>query len=233
MLVGLTDFATGLSPRVRGNRTGGRHRRAGGGLSPRVRGNHRVFRPYPPGLGSIPACAGEPAKAFNAAKREEVYPRVCGGTVIERRAGHYVQGLSPRVRGNRSPAAMYAYPVCVYPRVCGGTGICHSAMPAAHGLSPRVRGNRSNDVIPAAVHRSIPACAGEPAGLGMRHRASGVYPRVCGGTWLVMTIVLVMQGLSPRVRGNPCGLSRFQCLAGSIPACAGEPEANGHQALIP
>ena len=30
-------------------------------------------------------------------------------------------------------------------------------------------------------------------------------------------------GLSPRARGNPTSLPTERCLAGSIPACAGEP----------
>ena len=50
------------------------------GLSPRVRGNlirldgHAVVR------GSIPACAGEPRRAYCAIIPNAVYPRVCGGT---------------------------------------------------------------------------------------------------------------------------------------------------------
>ena len=57
----------------------------------------------------------------------------------------------------------------------------------------------------------------------MRHLRS-VYPRVCGGTTTLNGTNSVYRGLSPRVRGNrhpPVVVTRR---AGSIPACAGEPE---------
>ena len=50
---------------------------------------------------------------------------------------------------------------------------------------------------------SIPACAGEPPIGAPRQPDSGVYPRVCGGTWRVRTLGRGFAGLSPRVRGNP------------------------------
>ena len=56
------------------------------GLSPRVRGNRldKVCKSCHPR--SIPACAGEPLAAPTAHPREEVYPRVCGGTDAVRSA---------------------------------------------------------------------------------------------------------------------------------------------------
>ena len=70
-----------------------------------------------------------------------VYPRACGGTVKELLARFIGEGLSPRMRGNRSgrggsagrtgsipahagePWAAYPSIPCprVYPRACGGT----------------------------------------------------------------------------------------------------------------
>ena len=71
------------------------------GLSPRVRGNLPQFlfglRP----LGSIPACAGEPAAAAALSAVLSVYPRVCGGTFEPSNRMSTMRGLSPRVRGNR------------------------------------------------------------------------------------------------------------------------------------
>ena len=70
------------------------------GLSPRVRGNP----PHRPrgraGLGSIPACAGEPLQCRAMGAGGGVYPRVCGGTRAGRIVAHPARGLSPRVRGN-------------------------------------------------------------------------------------------------------------------------------------
>ena len=50
-----------------------------------------------------------------------------------------------------------------------------------------------------------------------------VYPRVCGGTILLLYIRRLYQGLSPRVRGNLMANIAIAIIAWSIPACAGEP----------
>ena len=53
----------------------------GQGLSPRVRGNPSGGGGEVWASGSIPACAGEPEILSNAALMPPVYPRVCGGTL--------------------------------------------------------------------------------------------------------------------------------------------------------
>ena len=50
-----------------------------------------------------------------------------------------------------------------------------------------------------------------------------VYPRVCGGTVQNSAQRLDVQGLSPRVRGNPGPWHNPGIRLRSIPACAGEP----------
>ena len=111
------------------------------GLSPRMRGNRYLCRPDAYSVRSIPAYAGEPRASRQRAPTVRVYPRVCGGTGRHRRPKLSAGGLSPRMRGNLSPAAensifarsIPAYagePIIarnrvkrnwVYPRVCGGT----------------------------------------------------------------------------------------------------------------
>ncbi len=152
------------------------------GLSPRVRGNRTVRARICLCVGSIPACAGEPASAKRRSGICRVYPRVCGGTSSLNAGVPSPTGLSPRVRGN--PAALLilaavngSIPACageptcgillsnpsrVYPRVCGGTGVGIRQRRVTGGLSPRVRGNRSFWKVDDAESRSIPACAGEP-----------------------------------------------------------------------
>ena len=211
----------GLSPRVRGNRSVGRlyalpPARWGWGLSPRVRGNRSGdIRPCGWRLvGSIPACAGEPASWMASARRaQRVYPRVCGGTHCLKLLRRSDRGVYPRVCGGthlpgRPAARRGSIPACagepsrlgkdvatrgtpaaVYPRVCGGTILGARCRPVAHGgLSPRVRGNPALERHHARFprHGSIPACAGET--------------RLTG----------------KELGGNKRG-------AGSIPACAGEP----------
>ena len=73
---------------------------AHGGLSPRVRGNQYAGLLAGVSVGSIPACAGEPANALGWMVYHTVYPRVCGGTPTRPAAPPVRRGLSPRVRGN-------------------------------------------------------------------------------------------------------------------------------------
>ena len=72
------------------------------GLSPRVRGNRMRARVHMPWEGSIPACAGEPLDNPQFCRRQQVYPRVCGGTFSPALPLSTSAGLSPRVRGNPS-----------------------------------------------------------------------------------------------------------------------------------
>ena len=192
---------------------------------------------------SIPACAGEPRRSCRHRHRRRVYPRVCGGTGVHQRSVYKLQGLSPRVRGNRADSMVWttagrSIPACagepngglammrlvmVYPRVCGGT--CHLARGhgAAAGLSPRVRGNRRYSVRSGMRGGSIPACAGEPAAAAAADAMAAVYPRVCGGTEIHGNESHNPDGLSPRVRGNRLAFTALTKASRSIPACAGEP----------
>ncbi len=213
-----------------------------GGLSPRVRGN-----PFPASgrcddVRSIPACAGESDPGTVRRGIVQVYPRVCGGIrrVADQSLPH--QGLSPRVRGNQRNASRTcphrgSIPACagesasappasgrrrVYPRVCGGINHRLSGPCSNRGLSPRVRGNRFAISAQLRRGRSIPACAGESAGLRLIPKPPPVYPRVCGGIRPGASGGVGIAGLSPRVRGNLGRAGAPGCGIGSIPACAGE-----------
>ena len=176
--------SSGVYPRVcGGTRSHGRGPQWVAGLSPRVRGN--LPGPHRAGerLGSIPACAGEPAPGRLPSRHPGVYPRVCGGTGAVVGTIRNGQGLSPRVRGNPRRAAAPgarpgSIPACagepdmaryphdlsqVYPRVCGGTVILERRQHGRQGLSPRVRGNHEKVETVRAHPGSIPACAGEPS----------------------------------------------------------------------
>ena len=213
------------------------------GLSPRVRGN-----PLDPvagrlARGSIPACAGEPPTNSLAMAKPRVYPRVCGGTPRAPRGNLTFWGLSPRVRGNPrrgdvQPALAGSIPACagepsperswtrawrVYPRVCGGTRRGRCVHTVCEGLSPRVRGNPRRPRRGRRRGGSIPACAGEPGRPRWPAAGRWVYPRVCGGTHKGRYKGVSRAGLSPRVRGNRRIAGFGAGGRGSIPACAGEP----------
>ena len=111
----------------------------------------------------------------------------------------------------------------VYPRVCGGTPPHTPPLATLPGLSPRVRGNPSVMSRIVFTTRSIPACAGEPAGPWANLAVARVYPRVCGGTGRGNDDGGAGGGLSPRVRGNLVLLGVYLIGMWSIPACAGEP----------
>ena len=90
----------------------------------------------------------------------------------------------------------------VYPRVCGGTEGGTARILSPDGLSPRVRGNLRRAKSDDCQDRSIPACAGEPCSTARLRFRLGVYPRVCGGTYIDSILSTMPLGLSPRVRGN-------------------------------
>ena len=87
--------------------------------------------------------------------------------------------------------------------MCGGTIASVLWTGSGTGLSPRVRGNRQRQHGERRPHR--------------------VYPRVCGGTGDIWQYFQPVEGLSPRVRGNQHAAVISHAHAGSIPACAGEP----------
>ena len=190
-----------------------------------MRGNQTDIITPLDGVGSIPASAGEPPSCCCRSSGGRVYPRECGGTVMDMSAAASVSGLSPRVRGNhiheppperrhRSiPASAGEPPSCccrssggrVYPRECGGTHITTATA--------------------TTRSRSIPASAGEPRGAEGRLHPNEVYPRECGGTGDILRRAADPIGLSPRVRGNPSDERRSDVCRGSIPASAGEPQS--------
>ena len=162
-----THVSAKVYPRVYGGTISSHHRVTNSmGLSPRVRGNHLARVLADPGLGSIPACTGEPLALKNRNGRCWVYPRVYGGTIIEVLVAGASDGLSPRVRGNLftlqgDRVDVGSIPACtgeprtsnrtsphgpVYPRVYGGTGLGVLIFVGGVGLSPRVRGNRQREV---------------------------------------------------------------------------------------
>ena len=76
------------------------HNAMASGLSPRVRGNRCSCGQADEADGSIPACAGEPRSRKETIVGSTVYPRVCGGTSPSEFSANTWTGLSPRVRGN-------------------------------------------------------------------------------------------------------------------------------------
>ena len=167
-----------------------------------MRGNRGDCGRYRQHAGSIPAHAGEPRRLRTIPAARRVYPRACGGTMLEGTGTTPEKGLSPRMRGNhrldgreilvrgsipahageppQHPGAGQA--LSVYPRACGGTTIGVRSHGTSSGLSPRMRGNRLPRLALPDGRGSIPAHAGEPETPPESEPDIGVYPRACGGT---------------------------------------------------
>ena len=130
-------------------------------------------------------------------------------------------GLSPRVRGNRTPTQRHrppggSIPACageprapatataahrVYPRVCGGTGHIRYAAATVMGLSPRVRGNLHLRGLILRPLGSIPACAGEPRRSITDWSGRGSIP-ACAGEPVGWHWQACYPGVYPRVCGG-------------------------------
>ena len=213
------------------------------GLSPRVRGIRGDVLQRPVRFGSIPACTGNPRSCVYLLCVPRVYPRVYGESVTNIVKNSLVRGLSPRVRGilrleGHRRRANGSIPACtgnpcrlvlalgdcwVYPRVYGESIENLTEWYDDGGLSPRVRGIHLQASHPTQPYRSIPACTGNPALQGITTLTIRVYPRVYGESARKAGTGATKPGLSPRVRGiqDPRLLTRQ--LAGSIPACTGNP----------
>ena len=162
--------------------------------------------------------------------------------MLASRGSTAVAGLSPRLRGNATPARSSinvmgsipalagereSYPFLltetrVYPRACGGTHRLNAQSCRHWGLSPRLRGNAQRGQFRDCGSGSIPALAGERGIVPGQKIHVGVYPRACGGTPQNASVRINTGGLSPRLRGNVHGDPEAAVERGSIPALAGE-----------
>ena len=214
------------------------------GLSPRMRGNRKFHAADQIAGGPIPAYAGQPGRGQNRLRSGGAYPRVCGATWEGSKSAPVWWGLSPRMRGNllepllrrlqNGPIPAYAgQPLRVevgaaldraYPRVCGATQNHCCWVCGTWGLSPRMRGNQR----PHRDHRPgpgpIPAYAGQPFAAAASQWPSRAYPRVCGATTDFSSTSNFWRGLSPRMRGNRSPQRANRGRRRPIPAYAGQPQ---------
>ncbi len=195
-------------------------------------------------LRPIPAGAGEPDLQAPGRSVAGAYPRGRGGTSGFNSTRFWLNGLSPRARGNLAdgedededdgpipagagePCARGCQGVIVmaYPRGRGGTRAAASRRPGLRGLSPRARGNRHREGDAYRPGGPIPAGAGEPDSSRPPIWRTMAYPRGRGGTDIANRISRLDKGLSPRARGNPAERRESEIRLRPIPAGAGEPQ---------
>ncbi len=224
---------SGVDPRVRGEAIFRRDCRiCGAGRSPRARGSPSDGFADRRLAGSIPACAGKPKTTSTLPRLTMVDPRVRGEAFLSGLKLRGREGRSPRARGSlrkrQNPTGQKgSIPACagkpprshprstapeVDPRVRGEARVCANGAGHHQGRSPRARGS-PRDV--ARVHegpRSIPACAGKPAGMHHRRCSLRVDPRVRGEAAISRCPAGAPRGRSPRARGSrPRGTAHERC----------------------
>ena len=212
------------------------------GLSPHGRGKlGQVFRELVCRR-SIPARAGETSGRIHHPLKRRVYPRTGGGNHNHPVSHIIISGLSPHGRGKPSasgygsnrPRSIPARagetldrrvrPLLgeVYPRTGGGNRRRYNIANTTAGLSPHGRGKRAETPPGGSPPGSIPARAGETAGLEIKDHRSGVYPRTGGGNPVYHHHICCLAGLSPHGRGKPITPPLPRIWERSIPARAGE-----------
>ena len=200
-------------PRVCGGTQGAhRGRRLTMGLSPRVRGNLWQVTVPPQRIWSIPACAGEPPSGSPPTRSIRVYPRVCGGTPwpFDNASCYLIR------QGNNADPLAVIYQIHPSPSTVSLGAFPGVNIRRTRASAAPYRLLRKPFARTPPTRKFTIAKIGKPTG-------RKVYPRVCGGTGDTPYHAQRKQGLSPRVRGNPCHRHRADDRPRSIPACAGEP----------
>ena len=148
-------------------------------------------------------------------------PRV-RGKLLRSAAWHAAHGPIPASAGETWAATAPKHTARAYPRECGGNQQLGRAPNEMEGLSPRVRGKRCFYSRFGVLGGPIPASAGETRFRAWKATAHGAYPRECGGNVRLLAGIVVVQGLSPRVRGKQAAGYHAPEQIGPIPASAGE-----------
>ena len=132
-------------------------------------------------------------------------------------------GAIPAWAGEPAWAARTPYQQGGHPRVGGGTSEPMTREAAAQGPSPRGRGNHRHRCPQPLPAGAIPAWAGEPRKAAATGPPNWGHPRVGGGTRYFALAGKVIEGPSPRGRGNRTMAPHCLSNSGAIPAWAGEP----------
>ena len=192
------------------------------GSSPRVRGKPEALYTHVCAERIIPARAGQTRCCARQAAGWPDHPRACGANCAANPVEHAAHGSSPRVRGKprrllRLSCRFRIIPARAgqtrrgtsrsrtrpdHPRACGANGQHADAGHAVAGSSPRVRGKRRKGSQPHNVIRIIPARAGQtsPRWWAASYRTD--HPRACGANRAATLDDMYLHGSSPRVRGK-------------------------------
>ena len=182
-----------------------------------------------PGMGIIPAYAGNTFPWSNCRCLGRDHPRVCGEHNVFRPDVEKPGGSSPRMRGTRCesvriPRGLGIIPAYAgntapwqntdcrcgdHPRVCGEHCRKRTMTPIRPGSSPRMRGTLSALIVDRHHGGIIPAYAGNTRRIPRCLPATWDHPRVCGEHHALGTALRARLQDHPRV----CGEHHRQSLA--------------------
>ena len=211
------------------------------GSSPRVRGEASARRMESRIRGIIPAGAGRRQYQTIIPEEERDHPRGCGEKSSAVTSLCRPEGSSPRVRGEEAsmmilapgegiiPAGAgrrYSFQRWLrahwdHPRGCGEKRCGVKGQFAVEGSSPRVRGEVLERSYFHTVSGIIPAGAGRRLQPRAPVGARGDHPRGCGEKALIQSLHALIEGSSPRVRGEDKNAFPKERRVGIIPAGAG------------
>ncbi len=152
----------------------------GTGSPPHARGQHPRYRVRPRCLRFTPACAGTTRSRLATRSDTTVHPRMRGDNVGEQPRAVADGGSPPHARGQRSqeltcPRRQRFTPACagttarrssasprvtVHPRMRGDNRPDLRYADPERGSPPHARGQLGQALVPVAVRRFTPACAG-------------------------------------------------------------------------
>ena len=189
----------------------------------------------------IPAYAGSTRSAGPAGAAIGDHPRVCGEHLSAAMAEVNEAGSSPRMRGapDTKPISQHIIRIIPayagstlhglsdrwaqedHPRVCGEHQLLDVSCHPHNGSSPRMRGAPRARPLPAWRQWIIPAYAGSTSDLRTLTAIFGDHPRVCGEHTLLLGLLAVLLGSSPRMRGARTQVRNYHHVYRIIPAYAG------------
>ena len=211
------------------------------GSSPRMRGAHNERDDVELGVGIIPAYAGSTRRQLVFTYPHRDHPRVCGEHSFASNARRSTSGSSPRMRGapvflipaGTATGIIPAYAGSTvfrntiitsqrdHPRVCGEHAPASTRRLVARGSSPRMRGAHTTGADNSFSDGIIPAYAGSTPAEFCPRAGRWDHPRVCGEHPLLVSLLSMPLGSSPRMRGAQHCASCRCCHRGIIPAYAG------------
>ena len=178
-----------------------------------------THRPRPNGI--IPAYAGNTDQSIILFPSCGDHPRVCGEHYQLRGCRNRSRD-HPRVCGEHLPIDTgEMLNARDHPRVCGEHATGASTQVNCTGSSPRMRGTQRIHVDFPLAEGIIPAYAGNTISTAPQSTDCWDHPRVCGEHTCSALAVPAARGSSPRMRGTPRNTWAMMCMAGIIPAYAG------------